>query len=108
MKRIYLFCNAGMSTSLVASRMQDVADKHNLPLEIKAFPDPKLDTIYEQYHPDVILLGPQVKYKFNAVHAKYDPMGVPVDVINLEDYDRNSHRIVFCMNRIEFVFHLRS
>ena len=62
MKRIYLFCNAGMSTSLVASRMQDVADKHNLPLEIKAFPDPKLDTIYEQYHPDVILLGPQVKF----------------------------------------------
>jgi len=66
--------------------MQDVADKHNLPLEIKAFPDPKLDTIYEQYHPDVILLGPQVKFKFNAVHEKYDPLGVPVDVINLEDY----------------------
>ena len=84
MKRIYLFCSAGMSTSLVASRMQDVADKHNLPLEIKAFPDRNIDTIYEQYHPDVILLGPQVKFKFN--HAKYDPMGVPVDVINLEDY----------------------
>ena len=86
MKRMYLFCSAGMSTSLVASRMQDVADKHNLPLEIKAFPDRNIDTIYEQYHPDVILLGPQVKYKFNAVHAKYDPMGVPVDVISLEDY----------------------
>ncbi len=26
-----------------------------------------------------------MKFKFNAVHAKYDPMGVPVDV-NLEDY----------------------
>ena len=76
MKRIYLFCNAGMSTSLVASKMQEVADKHNLPLEIKAFPDPKLDAIYEQYHPDVI----------NAVRDKYEPQGVPVDVINLEDY----------------------
>ena len=86
MKRIYLFCSAGMSTSLVASRMQNVADKHNLPLEIKAFPDRNIDTIYEQYHPDVILLGPQVKFKFNAVHEKYNPLGVPVDVINLEDY----------------------
>ena len=86
MKRIYLFCSAGMSTSLVASKMQEVADKHNLPLEIKAFPDPKLDAIYEQYHPDVILLGPQVKFKFNAVRVKYEPKGVPVDVINLEDY----------------------
>ena len=27
-----------------------------------------------------------MKFKFNAVHAKYDPMGVPVDVISLEDY----------------------
>ena len=86
MKRIYLFCNAGMSTSLVASRMQDVADKHNLPLEIKAFPDRNIDTIYEQYHPDVILLGPQVKIQIQCGSRKYDPMGVPVDVINLEDY----------------------
>ena len=36
--------------------------------------------------PDVILLGPQVKFKFNAVHENYDAMAVPVDVINLEDY----------------------
>ena len=95
MKRIYLFCSAGMSTSLVASRMQDVADKHNLPLEIKAFPDPKLDTIYEQYHPDVILLGPQVKFKFNATREKYEPTGIPVEVINLEDYGNvNGERIL--------------
>lgn len=65
MKRVYLFCSAGMSTSLVASRMQAVADDHNLPIEVKAFSDSKLDIIVEQYHPDVILLGPQVKYKFN-------------------------------------------
>ena len=95
MKRIYLFCSAGMSTSLVASRMQDVADKHNLPLEIKAFPDRNIDTIYEQYHPDVILLGPQVKFKFNATREKYEPMGIPVEVINLEDYGNvNGERIL--------------
>ncbi len=27
MKRVYLFCNAGMSTSLVASKMQEVANQ---------------------------------------------------------------------------------
>ena len=43
MKRIYLFCSAGMSTSLVAKRMQEVADKHSLPVEVKAFPDNKID-----------------------------------------------------------------
>ena len=33
MKRFYLFCNAGMSTSLLASKMQKVADEHNIPIE---------------------------------------------------------------------------
>ena len=36
MKRIYLFCDNGMSTSMMAQRMQEVADKHNLPFECKA------------------------------------------------------------------------
>ena len=95
MKRVYLFCSAGMSTSLVASRMQAVADEHNLPIEVKAFSDSKLDIIVEQYHPDVILLGPQVKYKFNATRGKYEPQGIPVEVMNLDDYGNvNGERIL--------------
>ena len=95
MKRVYLFCSAGMSTSLVASRMQAVADDHNLPIEVKAFSDSKLDIIVEQYHPDVILLGPQVKYKFNATRDKYEPQGIPVEVMNLDDYGNvNGERIL--------------
>ena len=32
MKKVYLFCSAGMSTSMLASNMQDVANQHNLPV----------------------------------------------------------------------------
>ena len=39
MNRICLFCSTGMSASFVASKMQEVASKHNVPLEIKAFTD---------------------------------------------------------------------
>ena len=60
MKKIYLFCSAGMSTSMLANNMQKVANEHKLPLEIKAFPDGKIDEVVEEKHPDVILLGPQV------------------------------------------------
>jgi len=82
MKRVYLFCNAGMSTSLVASKMQEVANQHQLP-------------IVQEFHPDVILLGPQVKFKFNATREKYEPTGIPVEVINLEDYGNvNGERIL--------------
>ena len=88
MKRIYLFCALGMSTSLVAKKMQDVADKHSLPVEVKAFPDNKIDVIVEEFHPDIILLGPQVKFKLEETASKYEPKGIPVAVIDLEDYGK--------------------
>ena len=47
MKRLYLFCDQGMSTSLLASRMQDCADKHMLPIEVNAFSYKKMQSIVE-------------------------------------------------------------
>ena len=56
MKRFYLFCNAGMSTSLLASKMQKVADANKLPIEIKAFSDSRMADIVNEFNPEVILL----------------------------------------------------
>lgn len=86
MKKIYLFCSAGMSTSMLANIMQEVADAHNLPLEVKAFPDGKIDEIVEEKHPDVILLGPQVKYRYKEIARRYQNSGIPIEVINSDDY----------------------
>ena len=47
MKRVYLFCSAGMSTSMLASKMQDVANSHDLPIEVEAFPDGKIGQIID-------------------------------------------------------------
>ena len=60
MKRVYLFCSAGMSTSMLASKMQGVANSHDLPIEVEAFPDGKIGQIIDEKHPDVILLGPRL------------------------------------------------
>ena len=75
MKRIYLFCSAGMSTSMLANIMQNVADSHKLPLEVKAFSDSKIDEIVEEKNPDVILLGPQVKYRYKEIVSLYENKG---------------------------------
>ena len=64
MKKFYLFCSAGMSTSLLASKMQKVADANKIPVEVKAFPIGTMGDIVEKYNPDCILLGPQVKYLY--------------------------------------------
>lgn len=94
MKRFYLFCNAGMSTSLLASRMQKVANDHNLDIEIKAFSDEQMSAIVQDYNPDVILLGPQVRHIFNRVNEKYGDK-IPVMVIDPRDYGEvNGERVL--------------
>lgn len=86
MKKIYLFCSQGMSTSILANNMQEVANSHNLPIEVAAFPHGKLEEIINSKNPDCILLGPQVKYMYEETVEKFGKNGVPISVINQEDY----------------------
>lgn len=85
MKKIYLFCSAGMSTSMLAKNMQKAADAHNLPAHVEAFSSSKISALVESDHPDVILLGPQVGFMFEDVNGKYGA-ATPVGVIDADDY----------------------
>ena len=86
MKKVYLFCSAGMSTSMLASNMQDVANQHNLPIKVAAFPHNKLEEIISEDRPDCILLGPQVKYMYEETVEKFGSQGIPIAVIDQGDY----------------------
>lgn len=86
MKKIYLFCSAGMSTSMLATKMQESADAHNLPIKVAAYPHNKLGEIIENDRPDCILLGPQVKYMYEETVAQYGSTGIPIAVIDAGDY----------------------
>ena len=86
MKKVYLFCSAGMSTSMLASNMQDVANQHSLPIKVAAFPHNKLEEIISEDRPDCILLGPQVKYMYEETVEQFGSQGIPIAVIDLGDY----------------------
>lgn len=86
MKKIYLFCSQGMSTSLLASSMQKCADDHLLPIEVVAKPHGKLMEIVLNDRPDVILLGPQVKYLYDETIKNLEEFNIPIDLINQTDY----------------------
>ena len=85
-KKIYLFCSAGMSTSMLASNMQEVADAHNLPVEVKAFPIGKIDEIAAAESPACILLGPQVSFQYEETKSRLAPTGIPVGLIDQQAY----------------------
>ena len=67
MKKIDLFCSAGMSTSMLANKMQEVADTHGIQVKVEAFSSTSIDFQVEHNTPDCILLGPQVRFSFDDV-----------------------------------------
>lgn len=86
MKKFYLFCDAGMSTSLMAKKMENVAKAHNLDIEVKAFSVKLLDTTVEEARPDVVLLGPQVRHLLANTQEKMKAYDIPVGVVDTADY----------------------
>lgn len=85
MKKLYLFCDAGMSTSLMAQKMQKVADQNKLDLDIKAF-STKAATEKLEEGIDMLLLGPQVRHLKDRMEELAEPYDIPVVVVDSEDY----------------------
>lgn len=83
---IVLCCSAGMSTSLVVEKMQDAAKEKGIDVEIKAVPVSSVEELDNSHKIDILLLGPQVKFKLNELKEVYKDQNTLVDVINMMDY----------------------
>lgn len=84
MKKIFLCCNAGMSTSMLVKKMKQAATEQNIDIEISAFPLEKFNESIEQY--DLCLLGPQVRYKLDDFKKIAAAKNKKVEAINTMDY----------------------
>ena len=84
MFKIMLCCSAGMSTSLLVSKIIDVAKERGLPVKIDAYGVSEFDTQFPHYQ--VVLLGPQVKYMLKTLSDKAATQGIPVQPIDMMDY----------------------
>ncbi|MGM9985878.1 MAG: PTS sugar transporter subunit IIB [Bacillaceae bacterium] len=84
MTKIGLFCSAGMSTSMLVTKMRQAAEAQGLEVDINAYPEAELEKIAGSI--DVALLGPQVKFLLTKAQSVCGPKSVPVDVINTMDY----------------------
>lgn len=83
-KVIYLFCSAGMSTSLLVSKMKAQAEKYEVPVIIEAFPETLAGE--KGSVADLILLGPQIAYMLPEIQ-KVLP-NKPVEVIDSVMYGK--------------------
>lgn len=83
---IMLVCAAGMSTSMLVTKMQNVAKEKGLDAEIFAVAASEADKKLASQTIDVVLLGPQVRFMAKQFQEKLEPLKIPVEVINMADY----------------------
>lgn len=84
MKTILLVCSAGMSTSMLVTKMQKAAKEQGLEVEIFAVSEAESKNYKDKAN--VMLLGPQVRYMLEKMKAMMAPKRVSVAVINSVDY----------------------
>lgn len=83
MKKILLVCSAGMSTSLLVTKMQSAAAEKGVEVEIQALPVAECATVIDSV--DIVLLGPQVRYQKPQVDKLVNGR-IPVEVIDMRLY----------------------
>ena len=85
-KTIMLVCSAGMSTSLLVTKMEKAAEARGLDADIFAVSASDADNNLAEKDVNVLLLGPQVRFMKAQFEGKLDPMNIPLDVIDMKDY----------------------
>lgn len=85
-KTIMLVCSAGMSTSLLVTKMQQAATDKGVDAEIFAVSTSEAPDQAAKKEIDVVLLGPQVRFMKKQFEETFGPQGIPVEVINMSDY----------------------
>ncbi len=92
MKKIMLVCSAGMSTSLLVTKMQKAAQERNLEVEIFACSEAEAKSKYNDV--DVLLLGPQVRFLLSKIQKAVEGKNIPVAVIDSIDYGTMNGAVV--------------
>jgi|SRR5437899_2470702 PTS system cellobiose-specific IIB component len=86
MKTIMLVCAAGMSTSLMVSKMKKSAEDKSIEADIFAISASEFDDTIQNKEIDVVLLGPQVKFMQKQLAPKLADKNIPIDAINMQYY----------------------
>lgn len=85
-KTIMLVCTAGMSTSLLVSKMNKSAEEKGIDVKVFATGVNEVEEKLAENDVDVLLLGPQVRYKKAEYEEMLEGQDIVVEVVNMQDY----------------------
>lgn len=81
MKKIILACMAGLSTSILVSKMREAAEADGYACTITAYPISNVKQVGADA--DIVLLGPQVRFQADSVKKS---VSCPVEVVDMAAY----------------------
>lgn len=95
MKKIMLVCAAGMSTSLLVTKMKTAAKDMGDEIEIFALPISDGEKLLGEV--DCVLLGPQVRFQKAQIEKIIADKGydLPCAVIDMKDYGMMNGKAVY-------------
>ncbi|CAM4171639.1 PTS sugar transporter subunit IIB [Erysipelothrix inopinata] len=82
MRKIVLLCSAGMSTSILVTKMQEAAAAQGYEVEISAHSVSEAARVGA--NADIVLLGPQVRFNLSTVQKQLPEK--PIQVIDMRAY----------------------
>ncbi len=82
--KIFLCCAAGMSTSMLVSKMEKAAINSNIQCQISAHSISEFEDCLAEC--DVCLVAPQVKFKFEDFKRQADEVGKGCGLIDMMSY----------------------
>jgi len=81
---ILLCCSAGMSTSLLVTKMEQIAKEKGIDCRIWAVGNAEVEKHLDEA--DVLLLGPQVRFMLSKMKKIGEEKGIPVEAIDPRHY----------------------
>ncbi len=79
MKKIVLFCSAGMSTSLLVTKMQEAAKARGYECQIEAHSAGEAGKYADSM--DVALIGPQIRFQLDTLRKQLPCPVEPIDMV---------------------------
>ena len=86
MVKLVLLCQYGASTGMLTQKIRQAAKDRNIEAEVNAYSYSDIGKYIDEA--DVMLLGPQIRFKKEEFEQKYADKNTPFVVIDTVDYGR--------------------
>lgn len=92
---VLLACNAGVSTGMLAKKMEEYARTQGIDARVWAVDFSQVGAEVAENQVDCVLIGPQISYKLKGLQEDLAPQGIPVGSIAFTDYGTMNAANVF-------------